>query len=88
MFCMYNGLVLLHYISSFPRLILHNTQPHLCTDKAKEVYSDLYKYSCKNHVSLLYLSFLKLSFVIKKFLYFQDHHPTGSNHISNEYENM
>jgi len=34
---MYNGHV--HYISSC--LILHNTQPHLYTDKTMEVYSDL-----------------------------------------------
>jgi hypothetical protein len=39
-------------------------------------------------VGPLYLLFLKLSFVIEKFLCYQDHHPTGSNHISNELENM
>jgi len=40
-FGVYTDHILLHHILSFPCLILHNTQPHLYIDKAKEVYSDL-----------------------------------------------
>jgi hypothetical protein len=31
---------------------------------------------------------LQTFFVMEKFLYFQDHHPTGSSHILYEHENM
>ena len=47
-----------------------------------------WKDSCKKHVGPFHLLFLELSFVIEKFFYFRDHHPTRSTHVSNGHENM